>query len=149
MMVAAGIGVSLSDLRGVLRDVPLLIRAGLANYFLVPAISISLLYAFQVKPLVAFGFLLVGVCPGAPFAPLLTGVAKGHVAVSVGLMVILAASSAVLAPLLLSSLSPLLTHGASLEIDRVKIVATLLMDQLLHLIIGLWSMRNALCSRRD
>lgn len=71
-------------------------------------------------------------------APALTAMAKGHVAVSVGLMVILAASSVVLAPPLLSSLSPLLTHGANLKIDSVKIVTTLLMIQLLPLIIGLW-----------
>jgi bile acid:Na+ symporter, BASS family len=138
MMVAAGLGVSLSDLVAVLRNASLLIRAGLANYVFVPAISIALPYAFQHKPVVALGLLLVGVCPGAPFAPPLTAMAKGHVAVSAGLMVILAASSVVLSPLLMSSLSPLLTHGANLKIDSVEIVATLLVTQLLPLIIGLW-----------
>ena len=137
MMVAAGLGVCLSDLAAVARNVPLLIRAGLANYVLVPAIAISLLYLFQASPIVALGFLLVSVCPGAPFAPALTAIAKGQVAVSVGLMVILAASSAVVAPLLLSSLSPLITHGANLKIDTVKIVTTLLMTQFIPLGIGL------------
>jgi BASS family bile acid:Na+ symporter len=137
MMVAAGLGVCLSDLAAVARNVPLLIRAGLANYVLAPAIAISLLYLFQADPIVALGFLLVSVCPGAPFAPALTAIAKGQVAVSVGLMVILAASSAVVAPLLLSSLSRLITHGANLKIDTVKIVTTLLMTQFIPLGIGL------------
>ena len=139
MMVAAGLGVCLSDLAAVARNVPLLIRAGLANYVLVPAIAISLLYLFQASPIVALGFLLVSVCPGAPFAPALTAIAKGQVAVSVGLMVILAASSAVVAPLLLNSLSPLITHGDNLKIDTVKIVTTLLMTQFIPLGIGLWT----------
>lgn len=43
MMVTAGLGVSLSELAEVVRNVPLLFRAGLANYVLVPAIAILLL----------------------------------------------------------------------------------------------------------
>ncbi|MGB2663936.1 MAG: hypothetical protein WAK48_08040 [Candidatus Acidiferrum sp.] len=51
MMVAAGLGVSLDGLVNVLRNAPLLISAGLANYVVVPAIFISLLYAFQANPM--------------------------------------------------------------------------------------------------
>jgi bile acid:Na+ symporter, BASS family len=137
MMMATGLGVSWSDLAGVAKNSKLLARAGLANYILVPAIAILLLYVFQAKPLVAVGFLLVAVCPGAPFAPPLTAMAKGNVPISVGIMLILAASSAVLAPLLLSVLLPLIARGANLKIDAVKIVTTLLMTQLLPLGIGL------------
>ncbi len=86
--VAAGLGVSSNDLVSVLRNAPLLISAGLANYVVVPAIFICLLYVFQANPMVALGFLLAGVCPGAAFAAPLTAMAKGHVAVSIGLMVI-------------------------------------------------------------
>ena len=137
MMVTAGLGVSLSELVEVVRNVPLLFRAGLANYVLAPAIAMLLLYVFQAKPMVAVGFLLVAVCPAAPFATPLTAMAKGNVPVSVGLMVILGASSALLAPLLLSLLMPLIARGHDLKIDTVKIVATLLMSQLLPLAIGL------------
>jgi BASS family bile acid:Na+ symporter len=137
MMLATGLGVSLSDLLGVIRNVGLLVRAGLANYLMVPAAALLLLYLFHPKPLVAVGFLLVAVCPAAPFAPPLTAMAKGNVPVSVGLMVILAASSAILAPLLLSVLLPLVAAGANLKIDTIKIVTTLLMTQLLPLGMGL------------
>jgi hypothetical protein len=57
--VAAGLGGSLDDLVSVLRNAPLLISAGLANYVVVPAIF-SLLYAFRANPMVALGFLMVG-----------------------------------------------------------------------------------------
>jgi predicted Na+-dependent transporter len=59
--------------------------------------------------------------------------AKGNVPVSVGLMVVLAAFSAVLAPLLLSCLLPLVARGANLKVDTVKIVITLLITQLIPL----------------
>jgi bile acid:Na+ symporter, BASS family len=137
MMIAIGLGVSLKDLSGVLTDTRLIIRAVLANYVLVPAIAILLLHLFQSKPMVAVGFLLVAVCPAAPFAPPLTAMSKGNVTVSVGLMVVLAASSALLAPLLLALLMPLVARGPGQTIDTAKIVATLFISQLLPLAIGL------------
>jgi predicted Na+-dependent transporter len=52
-------------------------------------------------------------------------------------MAVLAASSAILAPNLLSVLLPLIARGASLKIDTLKIVTTLLMTQILPLGIGM------------
>jgi len=137
MMVSVGLAVSLADLLAVVSNIRLLVRALLANYVLVPAATLILLYLFRVQPILAVGFLLIAVCPGAPFAPPLTSLARGNVHVSVGSMAILAACSAVLAPVLLSFLIPFAAHGASLKIDTVKIVTTLLMTQLLPLAIGL------------
>ena len=138
MMVATGLGVSFGDLAGVVKDAGLLARAALANYVLVPAAAILLLYLFHTAPMVTAGFLLVAVCPAAPFAPPLTAMARGNVSVAVGLMVVLAASSAILAPILLSFLLPLMARGANLKIDTFKIVTTLLMmTQILPLGIGM------------
>jgi BASS family bile acid:Na+ symporter len=133
MMVATGLGVSFGDLRGVVKNAGLLARAALANYVLVPTAAILFLYLFQTDPMVSAGFFLVAVCPAAPFAPPLTARAKGDVHVSVGLTVILTASSAILAPILLSFLLPLMARGANLRIDMFKIVTTLLMTQILPL----------------
>jgi len=138
MMVGVGLSVSIRDVASVLKNLRLVARAAFANYVLVPAIAILLFYLFQAKPMVAAGFLLAAVCPGAPFAPPLTALAKGYVHASVGLMVILAASSAVLAPLLLSLLLPLVARGADLRMDTARIVTTLSMTQLAPLGIGLF-----------
>jgi BASS family bile acid:Na+ symporter len=87
--------------------------------------------------LVAAGFLLPAVCPGAPHGPAFTYLAKGDVPVSVGLMVILAGSSAIVAPLLLHLLLPITSGNEPLKIDVAKMVGTLLLTQLLPLAIGL------------
>jgi len=63
--------------------------------------------------------------------------AKGNVAVSVGLMVILAASSAIVVPLLLQFLLPIVAGDVPLRIKAIKMVGTLLGAQLLPLWIGL------------
>jgi BASS family bile acid:Na+ symporter len=52
-------------------------------------------------------------------------------------MVILAGSSALVAPILLSLLLPLMVREATLQVDAVKIVGTLLVTQLLPLCAGL------------
>src|SRR5947209_8003019 len=87
MMVGVGLGVGLRDLLRVARDWRLALRAGIANYLLVPAAAVGLLFLFQPKPMVAVGFLIAVICPGAPFAPVLTAIAKGTADTAVGVMV--------------------------------------------------------------
>ncbi|HVS38043.1 MAG TPA: bile acid:sodium symporter [Gemmataceae bacterium] len=151
LMAAIGLKATLTDVIGVARDWRLVGRAVLANYVFVPAAAIGLLLLFRPYTadtanyaLVAAGFLLVAVCPGAPYGPPFTAMAKGNVGVAVGLMVVLAGSSALLAPLLLQLLLPLLVRflpplpsDAALSINVGQIVSTLLIAQLLPLCIGL------------
>ena len=137
MMVTIGLGVTLSDVLRVSRSWSLVARAVLANYILVPAAAVGLLLLFRANPLVAVGFLVAAICPGAPYGPPLTAMAKGNVPVSVGLMVILAGSSAIVAPLLLKFLLPLVAGDTPLTISVVKIIGTLLGAQLLPLCVGL------------
>jgi BASS family bile acid:Na+ symporter len=137
MMVTIGLGVNVSDVFRVATNPGLVMRAALANYILVPAAAIALLLAFHASPMVAAGFLVAAVCPGAPYGPPFTGMAKGNVAVSVGLMVILAGSSAILAPVLLQFLLPFIAGDAQLKMNVGKMVATLLGAQLVPLCVGL------------
>ena len=136
MMVTIGLGVTLSDVLRVARSWSLVARAVFANYILVPASAVVLLLLFRANPMVAAGFLVAAACPGAPYGPPLTAMAKGNVPVSVGLMIILASTSAIFAPLLLPSLLPLVAGDTPLKISVVKMVSTLLGAQLLPLCAG-------------
>jgi BASS family bile acid:Na+ symporter len=138
MMVTIGLGVTFGDVLDVARNRGVVVRAALANYVVVPAVAVALLLLFRTQPLVAAGFLIAAVCPGAPYGPPFTAMAKGQVVLSVGLMVILAASSAVIAPLLLQVLLPLVTGSQPLNVNVVKLVATLAVSQLLPLCVGLF-----------
>jgi len=117
---------SIRDLRGT--------TAGLAaNFVLVPAATMGLLYAFDAVPVVSAGFLILAVCPGAPVGPPFAAVARGDVAYASGQMVILAGVSAVLSPALLGLLLP----ASGLRVDSLTIVQTLAASQILPLCIGL------------
>jgi BASS family bile acid:Na+ symporter len=138
MMVTIGLGVAVAEVVAIARDWRAVACAGLANYVIVPLAALGLLLLFHAAPLVAAGFLIAAVCPGAPYGPPFTGMAKGNVALAVGLMTLLAGSSALLAPLLLRLLLPFASGDAQVQIDVAKMIGTLLGAQLLPLGVGLF-----------
>lgn len=137
MMIGIGLGATFADVVGVARNVRLVARAALANYVCVPAITLGLLLLFHEHPMVAAGILMAAVCPGGPYGPPFTGMAKGNVTDATGLMVILAGSSALVAPLLLHFLLPVMAGDQPLKIDVLQLVGTLLVSQLIPLCVGL------------
>jgi BASS family bile acid:Na+ symporter len=145
MMVAIGLGVTFAEVLLVAKDWKLITKAALASYVFVPAAAVGLLILFQADPYVAAGFLICAVCPGAPYGPPFTGIAKGNDGVAVGLMVVLAGSSALAAPLLLRGLLPFVLQflpdlppdSPPLAIDAIKVVTTLLVAQFIPLALGL------------
>jgi BASS family bile acid:Na+ symporter len=137
MMVLIGLRVTFAELIEIGRSFRLVTRAAVANYLLVPTLAVVLLILFEADPMVAAGFLVLAACPGAPFGPPFAGIARANVPEAVGLMVILAGSSAMLSPLLLTALLPWLAGGAAARIDLVGMVGALLITQLLPLLLGL------------
>ena len=149
MMVTIGLGGKFADVVGVGKDLSLVARAAIANYVVVPAAALGLLVAFHAHPMVAAGFLIAAVCPGAPYGPPFTALAKGNVVVSVGLMVILAGSSAIIAPLLLQVLLPYVAGSEPLHVNVIKMVSTLALSQFLPLCVGvLLCQRNPALAER-
>jgi len=137
MMMLVGMQATFAELAQTARDWRLVARAAAANYIFVPAVAIALLMLFNASPAIAAGFLVLAVCPGAPFGPPLAGIARGNVPLAVGLMVILAGSSAVISPILLQVLLPWVSGGEAPHIDLLGIVRALLVTQLLTLLLGL------------
>jgi bile acid:Na+ symporter, BASS family len=137
MMVAVGLRVTFSQIIETARDWQFVTRAAVANYVLVPAVAVILLLLFHADPMVAAGFLVLAVCPGAPFGPPFARIAHADVPAAVGLMVILAGSSAVVSPLLLSVLLPWLSGSEAPQVAPLALVGTLLITQLVPLLAGL------------
>ncbi len=136
MMVLIGLRVTFAELVETIRNWRLVARAATANYLLVPALAIVLLILFDANPLVAAGFLILAVCPGAPFGPPFAAIARASVPAAVGLMVVLAGSSAIISPILLRLLLPWVS-GADARIEPLGMIVALLGTQLLPLVVGL------------
>lgn len=137
MMVMVGTMLTLTELWSVLRDWRLAIRVGIANYLLAPAAAMWLLSLLQPKPMVAVGFLVAVVCPGAPFSPVLVAMARGEVAAATATMAMLAGSSIIFAPLILRFLLPAVVGHSDLAINPMSFVSVLILSQFLPLSIGL------------
>ena len=137
LMLTIGLGATVADVLVVARDWRGFARALVANYVAVPAAAVGLVVLLHVPPMVAAGAMIVAVCPGAPYAPPFTAVVRGRVERAVGLMVILAGTSAVVAPLLLRLLLPLLAGAGQENVDAPKMLITLAVVQFLPLCIGL------------
>jgi len=137
MMVLVGLGVTFAELVDTGRNWRLVARAMAANYLFVPGAAIVLLILFAATPAVASGFLILAVCPGAPFGPPFARIARANLPVAVGLMVILAGSSSVVSPVLLRLLLPWVSGGNAPPMDLNGMVAALLGTQLLPLLFGL------------
>ena len=137
IMLSMGLQVKVADVLASARQTRFVGLGLVANYVVVPLLTLGLLQLFHADRMVSMGFLILAVCPGAPLAPPLTAVAKGSLPSAVGLMVILASSSAFLSPILLSRLLVFLAPDGELHIDYLAIVRTLLVVQLLPLGVGL------------
>jgi BASS family bile acid:Na+ symporter len=155
MMLSMGLKVTLADVLASARSNRRLVALSLvANYLVVPAVTVALLSLFEARAMVAAGFLILAVCPGAPMGPTFAEVANGDVACAVGQMVILCGLSAFVSPALLSlslgwlpddpsarQVAPDIGLAADreggLRVDYLAIVRTLLLAQIVPLGVGL------------
>jgi BASS family bile acid:Na+ symporter len=137
MMVAIGLGVTVAEILTTIQNWRLLLRAAVSNYVCVPAAAVVLLRLVDPHPMVVAGFLVLAVCPGAPYGPPLTAVAEGNVPIAIGWMVFLAGSSAIIAPIALGVLLPMASATDPLAIDAGRVAVTLLFTQLLPLCLGI------------
>ena len=92
----------------------------LAQFTIMPLLAWCLTKAFALPPDLALGVILVGCCPGGTASNVITYLAKGDLALSVGMT----ATSTVLAPLL----TPLLTWmmaGTFVDVDAVGMLMSI------------------------
>lgn len=108
----------------------------LANFILVPILTLGLLHIFSPDNLVCVGFLVLAVCPGAPVGLPFVAIARGDVAVAISQMIILCTISVFLSPLLLGLLFKYLFKQDDLVIDYLKVIQTLFLIQILPLALG-------------
>jgi BASS family bile acid:Na+ symporter len=110
-MVTAGLGLSVGDIAAPLRRTRLVVFALLANFAIAPLIAYGLTELIPLDRAYAIGLLLLAGAAGAPFLPKLAALARGELAYSVGLMLLLMVGSVIAMPLTL----PLLIPGLSAQ----------------------------------
>jgi BASS family bile acid:Na+ symporter len=131
-MLSMGLTLTIRQIIDPLRNTRLVILALLANFILVPLAAYIITLVFPLDESVSIGLILLSTAAGAPFLPKLVEVAKGNLAFSVGLMVLLMVVTIIYLPLVL----PLLL--GDVEVNPWDIAQSLIVMMLIPLAIGLF-----------
>ena len=135
MMLGVGLKTALQEVLDVARRLGLVARGVIANFVIVPVLIFLCLTWLPLGPEVKLGILLMAAAPVAPMVPPFVDMAKGDVAYSVGLMVIVALLSVFLTPLILGLAIP--ESIGNVELNPLEIVKTLLVAQLIPISLGM------------
>jgi len=131
-MFGTGLGLTISQILDPLRDLRAVVLALLANFILVPALAVGIASVLGLDAGYRTGLIVIACAAGAPFLPKLAQVARGNLAFSVGLMILLMVVTVVYAPIVL----PLLIPGVA--VSPWDIARPLIMLMLIPLGIGLF-----------
>jgi BASS family bile acid:Na+ symporter len=126
-MLAMGLGLTVGEIIGPLRNARLVALSLVANLVLMPLVAVALAKLLRLDAPFGVGLLVLATAAGAPFLPKLAQIAKGNLAFAVGLMVLLMVVTVVYIPLVL----PLLLPGVS--VNPAKIASSLFLLMLLPL----------------
>ena len=130
-MLAMGAGLTVGQIITPLSNRRLVLMVLFANFVLTPLAAIALSKLLRLDEPLGIGLLLLGTAAGAPFLPKLAEIAKGSLALAVGLMVLLMVVTVGYLPLVL----PLLLSEVS--VNPAKIARSLVLLMLFPLGAGL------------
>jgi predicted Na+-dependent transporter len=131
-MLSMGLSLTIKQIMEPLGNTRLVVLALVANFVLVPLVAYVITLVVPLDDSVAIGLILLSTAAGAPFLPKLVEVAKGNIAFSVGLMVLLMVVTIVYLPLVL----PLLL--GDVDVSPWDIAQSLIVMMLIPLAIGLF-----------
>jgi BASS family bile acid:Na+ symporter len=127
-----GLTLNLNDFKIVFSRPKDVIVGCLAQFTIMPLLAWGLAKVFQLDEALALGVVLVGCCPGGTASNVITYLAKGDLALSIGMTGV----STLLAPLL----TPLLTWalaGKSVDVNVVGMLLSILWVVILPIVVGL------------
>lgn len=133
VMFGMGLTLNLHDFKIVFSRPKDVVIGCMAQFTVMPLLAWALARLFQLDEALALGVVLVGCCPGGTASNVITYLAKGDLALSVGMTGV----STLLAPFL----TPLLTWalaGKSVDVDVVSMFLSILCVVILPIVVGLF-----------
>lgn len=132
IMFGMGLTLSPQDFRIVFSRPKDIIIGCLAQFTIMPLLALGLSWAFALPKELALGVILVGCCPGGTASNVITYLAKGDLALSVGMT----ATSTLLAPLL-TPLLVLMLAGTMVEVDTIGMLLSIVYVVIAPIVVGL------------
>ena len=136
IMFGMGLTLSPKDFQIVLSRPKDILIGCLAQFTIMPLLAWLLTQAFSLPKELALGVILVGCCPGGTASNVITYLAKGDLALSVGMT----ACSTLLAPIV-TPLLVLLMAGTMVEVDTLGMLLSIVYVVIAPIIVGLLCQR--------
>ena len=136
IMFGMGLTLSPTDFKVVLSRPKDILIGCLTQFTVMPLLALGLTWAFSLPQELAIGVILVGCCPGGTASNVITYLAKGDLALSVGMT----AASTLLAPLLTPLLVWLLA-GTMVDVDTVGMLMSIVYVVIAPIVCGLLCQR--------
>ena len=132
IMFGMGLTLKVEDFRVVFSRPKDVLVGCLAQFTVMPLLAFALSRLFGLDEALTIGVILVGCCPGGTASNVITYLAKGDLALSVGMT----ATSTLLAPLL-TPLLVLLLVGETVDVNVVGMLLSILWVVILPIVLGL------------
>lgn len=131
VMFGMGMTLKLSDFKVVFTKPKAVICGILSQFIIMPVLAFLLVTLFQLPTELAVGVILVGACPGGTSSNVMTYLAKGDVALSVGMT----ACTTIMAPFVTPALV-LLLAGQTVDVSYVSMLVSIVQVVLVPIALG-------------
>ena len=132
IMFGMGLTLKAEDFRVVFSRPKDVLAGCLAQFTVMPLLAFLLVRIFRLEPALAIGVILVGCCPGGTASNVITYLARGDLALSVGMTAISTLLAPVLTPLLVWLLA-----GETVDVDVIGMLLSILWVVILPIVLGL------------
>lgn len=132
IMFGMGLTLKAEDFKVVFSRLKDVLVGCLAQFTVMPLLAFALTKIFRLEPALAIGVILVGCCPGGTASNVITYLAKGDLALSVGMTAVSTLLAPVLTPLLVWLLA-----GETVDVDVVGMLLSILWVVILPIALGL------------
>ena len=130
-MVTIGLGLTFKQIVKPFKNIKLVIVSLIANFIVIPMFAYGLVSVIPVSEGVRIGIMLLSIGGGAPFIPLIVGIAKGPVGGAVGLMLLLIMATIVIMPIVVPMIFP------TAQVTAWEIAKSLVYSMLIPLAVAL------------
>ena len=132
VMLGMGLMLKLDDVRIVLSRPQDVLIGNVLQFFIMPLLGYLLTIIFQLPPDLAVGVILVGCCPGGTASNVMTYLAKGDLALSVGVTTVSTLLAPFVTPMLVWALA-----GTMVEVDIITMFLSIVQVVILPIAIGI------------
>lgn len=139
LMMIVGLELTPADFRRVASAPRAIIGGTLAQWVMLPLLTVGVVLAFDLSPAFGAGAVLVAVAPGAGISNILVALARGNTALSVSLTATASVFAVVTLPAIAALVMPLFLEGtAAVEVPVSTLIGQLFVSLLLPIGLGMW-----------